>query len=68
MLRVHDAFTTVDGLTLPARFHTMPLDGSTTYGYHTIFNYSFDEPFDTSRMTMPGDAVIDTSSHLRKAQ
>lgn len=62
MLRVHDAFTDVDGLLFPAQFHTMPTDGSTTYGNHVILNYSLTEPFDESRVAKPADAVVDMSS------
>ena len=62
MLRVNDRFTTVDGMLLPARFHTMAPDGSATYGYHVVTNYSFSEPFDEMRLKKPADAVVDDSS------
>jgi hypothetical protein len=66
ILRIHDTFTRVEGLLMPARFHTTSLDGSTTYGYHIITNYRFDQPFDPSRLQKPADAVIDTSTSKRK--
>lgn len=68
MLRVHDKFTTVDGLVFPTRFHTMPPDGSTTYGFHTVINHSITEPFDEARMNKPADAVVDKTTHLRRSQ
>ena len=68
MLRVHDKFTTVDGLVFPTRFHTMPPDGSTTYGFHIVINYSLTKPFDKNRLKKPDDAVIDKSTYLRKSE
>ena len=65
MLRIHDKFTQVGGLTLPAEMHTMPPDGSTTYGHHLLLNYSLREKFNESRMRMPSNAVIDESSAMR---
>ncbi len=66
VLRIHDDFTTVDGLTVPIRFHTMDTEGKTTYGHHVVLNYSFTQPFDESRMNRPAQAVVDTSSDKRK--
>lgn len=66
ILRIYDAFIRVEGLLMPARFHTTSLDGSTTYGYHIITNYRFDLPFDQARLQKPADAVIDTSTSQRK--
>lgn len=68
MLRIHDRFTTVDGLILPAEMHTLPPDGSTTYGNHVLFNYSLSEKFDESRMKMPAGAKVDDSSDLRASK
>ena len=65
MLRVHDVFAEVDGLLFPAQFHTMPPDGSTTYGNHVIMNHSITKPFNQSKVRRPGNGVIDTSSHKR---
>ena len=56
MLRVHDRLTTVDGFVVPMEMHTMAADGSQTYGYHTITNYSFTEAFDEGWMEMPEGA------------
>lgn len=66
ILRIHDAFTRIDGLLMPARFHTTSLDGSTTFGYHIITRYRFDQPFDTARLRKPDHAVVDTSTSRRK--
>ena len=61
VLRFHDEFTTVDGLVFPLRMHTTNLTASRTYGYHAIVNYSLTDAWDESRMTMPPNAVVDTS-------
>ena len=66
MLRIHDKFTKVNGLTLPAEMHTMAPDGSMTYGHHVINNYSLSKPFDQKRMKKPSNAVVDNSSATRK--
>jgi len=66
MLRIHDKFTKVNGLTLPAEMHTMAPDGSMTYGHHIINNYSLSKPFDQKRMKKPYNAVVDNSSAMRK--
>ncbi len=66
MLRIHDKFAKVDGLTLPAEMHTMAPDGSMTYGHHVINNYSLNKPFDQKRMKKPSNAVVDNSSAMRK--
>ncbi len=68
MLRVHDKFTTVDGLVFPTRFHTMPPDGSTTYGFHAVINYSMTKPFDEARLKKSAHSVVDTTTHLRQSQ
>ncbi len=67
MLRVHDDFAEVDGLTVPIRFHTMAADGSATYGYHILTNYSFSDSFDQDRLHRPADAIVDQSSAERAA-
>lgn len=66
MLRIHDKFAKVDGLTLPAALRTMAPDGSATYGHHVINNYSLSKPFDQKRMKKPSNAVVDNSSAMRK--
>ncbi|MCI0691450.1 hypothetical protein L0337_05515 [candidate division KSB1 bacterium] len=66
LLRIHDRFITVGGLTVPAEMHTMAPDGSQTYGHHIVFNYSFNEAFDEARMKMPAAAVIDQSRPERQ--
>jgi len=67
MLRIHDKFTKVNGLTFPTELHTMPPDGSTIYGNHVLFNYSLTEKFDESRMKMSINVIIDKSNAERKA-
>lgn len=66
ILRRHDRFATVDGLTVPSIMHTTDLEGTTTYGYHALFDYSFSKSFDASQLKMPPHAVVDSSSHLRR--
>ncbi len=66
MLRIHDKFTTADGLVFPMEMHTMAADGSVTYGYHAIMNYALGERFDEARMRMPRQAKLDESSAERR--
>lgn len=66
VLRMHDAFTEVDGLVLPARMRTGSLDGSRVAGHHTIFNYAINEPWDPDKIRRPSDAVVDSSSATRR--
>ena len=63
---VFDDFTTVDGLTLPSRYHTHGPDGKVIYGEHTVLDISFEKPFDESRLEMPEGAVIDTSDPKKR--
>lgn len=67
VLRIHDEMTWADGLLVPSRMHTMAPDGSTTWGHHALYNYSFSTPFDATRLQKPADAVVDTSSPERGA-
>lgn len=66
MFRVHDAFTNVDGLIYPNLMHTSNLEQTQIYGNHAIYDYSLNTKFDEQKMKKPKNAVIDTSSHLRK--
>ncbi len=65
VLRIHDAFTTVDSLVFPTRMHTGNLDGTRVYGHHALFNYSLTDPWDPGRLVAPPGAVIDTSRATR---
>lgn len=67
MLRVHDGFTTVDGLTVPSRMATWAPDHSVVYGHHVILNYNYRLPFDERRLQMPDDAEIDAPQYERSA-
>lgn len=66
VLRIIDQLNESDGLLYPARFHTMDLEGTQTYGYHIITNFSTREKFDASRLSRTADAVVDVSSAQRK--
>lgn len=46
--------------------HTGNLDQTQLYGNHAVYNYSLDMKFDEKKMKKPTNAVLDTSSHLRK--
>lgn len=59
-LLVYDEHTTVDGLLVPTHY-TIYQDGA-VYASCEIRDWSFSRPFDESRMTMPDDAVLDTST------
>ena len=67
MLRVNDRFAEVDGLVMPTEMHTMAADGSMTFGHHVILNYSFKDRFQESRMRMPTQAKLDTTSSERQS-
>jgi len=58
---VYEDFETVSGLRVPTAYRIYLPDGS-EFGAATIRDWSFDEPFDTARMTMPDDAVLDEST------
>lgn len=57
-------WTTVNGLTVPTAY-TIHNEDQSVYAACEIRDWSFDEPFDESRMTMPENAVVDTSSPTR---
>lgn len=58
---VYDEFATVDGLVVPTHYTIYKQDGS-VYGTSAIRDWSFERPFDASRMTMPEGAVLDEST------
>lgn len=66
MFRKNYAFTTVDGLVYPKLMQTSNLEQTQIFGYHTVINYSFDKPFDESRLIKPANAILDTSSDKRQ--
>jgi hypothetical protein len=57
---VFDAWTTVSGLKVPTAFTIYKADHS-VYAKCAIRDWSFSEPFDAARMTMPEGAVVDES-------
>ena len=61
---VYEGFTIVDGLTVPTSASVYQKD-RTAYGSYEWREWSFSEPFDESRMVMPSNAVLDTSSPTR---
>lgn len=65
-LRVHDRFSTVDDLVIPATMRTISQDGSRVFGHHAILNPSFSRPFEEDRMTMPDEATVDTLGNVRR--
>lgn len=66
MFRINDSFTEVNGLIYPNRMHTGNTDQTQTYGHHVILNYDLGKKFDESKMKKPKNAIIDSSSHVRK--
>jgi hypothetical protein len=66
VLRIIDQLKESDGLLYPARFHTMDLEGTQTFGYHIITNFSTREKFDNSRLSRTSNSVVDVSSAQRK--
>jgi hypothetical protein len=57
---VYDSWADVDGLKVPTHFTIYQLD-HTLYAKCAFRNWSFEKPFDNSRLTMPSTAVIDES-------
>ncbi|MDY7091698.1 MAG: DUF6503 family protein [Acidobacteriota bacterium] len=57
---VYDQWTMVNGLKVPTAYTIYLLD-HTVYAESKIWDWSFGEAFDTSRMEMPADAVVDTT-------
>ncbi|MCZ6490345.1 MAG: hypothetical protein O7A06_07425 [Acidobacteria bacterium] len=57
---VYEEFTTVDGLTVPAKASVYGKQDRTFQRTRMARNWSFREPFDESRMVMPPGAVVDT--------
>ena len=66
-IAVYDEFAEVDGLTVPAKCSIYGKDRS-ALGSWEWRGWSFDKPFDESRMVMPSNAVLDTSSPTRTAK
>ena len=56
---VYDEWSQVEGLSVPTRYTIYEQDK--IYASCTIRNWSFSKPFDTTRMSMPNDAVLDES-------
>ncbi len=63
-IAVYDEFTTIDELTVPMKCSIYGKDRSLLASWEWR-NWSFDKPFDESRMVMPPIAVLDTSSPTR---
>lgn len=65
VMHVYDAYTTVGGLLLPTRYHTVGPDGAPA-GEHEITGWDVGVPFDEARMKRPPNAVIDRGLYTRK--
>jgi hypothetical protein len=59
-LLVYDRYTAVEGLVVPS--HYTIYEHGEVYASCEVREWSFSRPFATSRMTMPEEAVIDTST------
>ena len=64
---VYDEFATVDGLTVPIKASVYGKDRSPLASLEWR-DWSFSKRFDESRMVMPSNAVLDTSSPTRTAK
>lgn len=62
------SYQEVDGLIFPESWITRMVQDEREIGQHLLINFALNETFDTSRMTMPPNAVLDTSSAERRAQ
>ena len=65
---VYEEFATVDGLTVPTKCSIYAMDRSPLASFPKVWDWSFQQAFDESRMVMPADAVLDTSSARRAAK
>ena len=65
---VYEEFATVDGLTVPTKCSIYGKDHAPLASFPEVRDWSFSRPFDESRMVMPSDAVLDTSSPTRAAK
>ena len=64
----YEEFATVDGLTVPTKCSIYAMDRSPLASFPKVWDWSFQQAFDESRMVMPADAVLDTSSARRAAK
>ncbi len=62
---VYEEFATVDGLTVPVKASIYGKDHAPLASFPEVRDWSFSQPFDESRMVMPSNAVLDTSSPTR---
>ena len=65
-IAVYDKFATVEGLVVPMKCSIYGKDRSPFASWEWR-NWSFDRPFDESRMVMAADAVVDTSSPITRS-
>ena len=69
LVHVFQSYDTVDGLTVPLRYHTYfvgpnPITPEREMNYnavHDVWAWRFDRPFQEAWMNMPSDAIIDTN-------
>lgn len=59
--RMITKYTSVQGLTFPSAFRTMPEANERIVGNHVILNIDVSTPFDASQLSMPEGAIIDQS-------
>ncbi len=64
----YEEIATVDGLTVPTKSSIYGEDRSPLASFPEVRDWSFSKPFDESRMVMPSDALLDTSSLTRSAE
>ncbi len=65
---VYEESATVDGLAVPTKAAIYGKDRSLLASFPEVRDWSFSNPFDESRMVMPSDAALDTSSPNRPAE
>ena len=59
---VYEEFATVDGLAVPTKSSIFGTDRSPIASFTEVRDWSFSRPFDESRLVMPPNAVLDTST------
>ncbi|OEK01949.1 hypothetical protein BFP97_10655 [Roseivirga sp. 4D4] len=65
-LRVNNYIAEIDGLKFPALMTTSDIEQKQQFGDHVAYDFKFNLSFDESRMKKPSNAVVDTSTDIRK--
>jgi hypothetical protein len=65
--KYYEDYVELDGLIVPSKLTTRGTEGE-DYGYHIYENWTFNKTFNENLMTIPDNAIMDTSSATRKSR